>query len=165
MNWIDIIIVVALAWAVWNGWQRGMTLQICTLAGIIAGVWVAARYGFQLGQALQVPFEFASATGFAILFLGVIIIVALISRGLRRIFNFAGLGSLDIALGVLFSCIKMLIILGGALWAFDLLNGDAHRIVPAETLEGSKLYRPILGIADRIMPMLNGVTDSIRNAL
>ena len=165
MNWIDIIILVALAWAVWNGWKRGMTLQICTLAGIVAGVWVAARYGYQLGQALHVPFEFAAATGFALLLLGVMILVAVISRGLRRIFNFAGLGTLDIALGVLFSCIKMLVILCAVFWVFNLLNGEAHRLLPAETLAGSKLYGPILGIADRIMPLLNSVTDTGRDVL
>lgn len=165
MNGIDIIVLAALAWAVFNGWRRGVILQICTLAGIILGFWVAGRYGAHVGHALRIPDEFATAAGFALLLIGVMILVALLSRGLRRVFSFAGLGTLDIVLGVLFSCIKMLIILCALFWIFDILNGSEHRMVSAETLAASKLYKPILGIADWFMPLLNGVTDTVKEVL
>ena len=165
MNGIDIIAIAALAWAVFNGWRRGMTLQICTLAGIFIGFWVAARYGTQAGHALRIPDEFATAGGFALLLVGVMIVVALISRGLRKVFSFAGLGTLDIVLGIVFSCIKMLIILCAVFWIFDTLNGPEHRMVSGETLDASKLYRPILGIADRLIPMINGVTNTVKDVL
>ena len=142
-----------------------MTLQICTLAGIILGFWVAGRYGATVGHALRIPDEMAAAAGFALVLLGVMIAVAVVSRLLRKVFSFAGLGTLDIALGILFSCIKMLIILCAAFWVFDVLNGSECRLVSAGTIEASKLYRPILGIADRFIPLFNGVTQTVREVL
>ena len=165
MNGIDIIAIAALAWAVFNGWRRGMIFQIGTLAGIIVGFWVAGHYGAQVGHALRIPDEFAAAAGFAIMLVGVMILVALASRLLRKMFDFAGLGTLDVVLGILFSCIKMLIILCALFWIFDILNGSEHRFVSAQTLAASKLYRPILGVADWFMPVINGVTDTVRDVL
>ena len=165
MNGIDIIAIAALAWAVFNGWRRGMIFQIGTLVGIIIGFWVAGRYGAQVGHALRIPDEFATAAGFALLLIGVMILVALAAKALRKVFSFAGLGTLDIVLGILFSCIKMLVILCALFWIFDILNGNEHRLVSAETLAASKLYRPILGIADWFIPLFNGVTDTVKDVL
>lgn len=165
MNGIDIIAIAALAWAVFNGWRRGMIFQIGTLAGIILGFWVAGHYGAQVGHALRIPDEFAAAGGFALLLVGVMILVAIVSRLLRKAFSFAGLGTLDIVLGILFSCIKMLVILCAAFWIFQLLNGSEHRLVSGETLAASKLYRPILNIADWFIPLFNGVTDTVKDIL
>ena len=165
MNGIDIIVLVALGWAVFNGWRRGMTLQICTLVGIVLGFWFAGRYGSTVGHALRIPDELAAAAGFAIMLVGVMILVALASRLLRKMFDFAGLGTLDVVLGILFSCIKMLIILCALFWIFDILNGSEHRFVSAQTLAASKLYRPILDKADWFIPLFNTATDTGKNVL
>ena len=165
MNGIDIIAIAALAWAVFNGWRRGMIFQIGTLVGIVLGFWVAGHYGAAAGHALHIPDEFAAAGGFSILLVGVMILVAIVARLLRKAFSFAGLGTLDITLGILFSCIKMLVILCAAFWIFHLLNGSEHRMVSAETLAASKLYGPILGIADWFIPLFNGVTETVKDVL
>ena len=39
--------------AVWNGWRQGFVMQVCSLAGIIAGIWVASRYGAEVGAWLK----------------------------------------------------------------------------------------------------------------
>lgn len=165
MNFIDIIVLAAMAWAAYSGWKRGMILQICTLLGIALGFWLAAQYGAAVGQALHITGRFATAGGFAVVLVTVIIIVAVVSRLLRNTFRFAGLGSLDVVLGVLFSCVKMLLILCALLWVFDVLNGDTHRFLSEQTLAGSKLYRPILDLARHITPVLDGVTDTVREVL
>ena len=45
MNTLDLIVCLVLALAVWNGWRQGFVVQICSLAGIVAGIWIAARLG------------------------------------------------------------------------------------------------------------------------
>ena len=49
MNTIDLIVCLILALAVWNGWRQGFVMQICSLAGIVAGIWLASRYGVYVG--------------------------------------------------------------------------------------------------------------------
>ena len=36
MNVFDIILYLALAWAVYNGWRRGFLLQMLSLAAVVA---------------------------------------------------------------------------------------------------------------------------------
>ncbi|MCH5335732.1 MAG: CvpA family protein [Alistipes sp.] len=164
MNVIDIITLAFLAWAVYNGWSKGVIHQICTLAGIVLGIWLGVRYGAHVGALLHIGPEFAFAGGFAVVLVGVMIVVALLARLLRNIFHFAGLGTLDVLLGVLFSCIKMLLILCALFWVFDTLNGKMH-LVSNDVLDGSRLYHPILGIADRVADMGNDAAGTIGKAL
>jgi len=161
MNGIDIVTLAMLAWAVFNGWRRGMILQICTLIGIILGIWLAARYGGEVGRMLRIGDEFAAAGGFLVVLVGVMIAVALLSRLLRRIFSFAGLGTLDIVAGVAFSCIKMLLVLCALFSVFEVLNAG-YSLVSERTVKESRFYGPVLGIADRIMPVLDAAGDAVK---
>ncbi|MDE5637538.1 MAG: CvpA family protein [Alistipes sp.] len=156
MNGIDIIVLAAMAWAVFNGWRRGMILQLCTLAGVGLGLWLAAAHGAQVGRALHIGDEFATAGGFLIVLVGVMIVVALLSRLLRRIFSFAGLGALDIAAGILFSCLKMLLVLCALFSVVDALNTDCT-LISRQTIEGSRFYARILSVADCIIPVLKNI--------
>jgi len=51
LNTLDLIVCLVLALAVWNGWRQGFVVQICSLAGIVAGIWIAARFGAQGAEA------------------------------------------------------------------------------------------------------------------
>ena len=42
MNPFDIIVYVALAWALVSGWWRGLAVQLLSLAGVVAALFVAA---------------------------------------------------------------------------------------------------------------------------
>ncbi|MEG1611058.1 MAG: CvpA family protein, partial [Alistipes sp.] len=44
MNGIDFILYLVMAFAIWDGWRHGVILQLCSLAGLVAGIWLAGRY-------------------------------------------------------------------------------------------------------------------------
>ena len=54
MNGIDLMVVLALLPALWNGWRQGAVVQLCSLLGVAAGVWLAvvvvARIVRKLGR-------------------------------------------------------------------------------------------------------------------
>ena len=54
MNTIDLVVYLVLALALFEGWRRGAILQICSLAGLVAGIWLAARYGAAVGTWLGI---------------------------------------------------------------------------------------------------------------
>ena len=103
MNPFDIIVYVALAWALVSGWWRGLAVQLLSLAGVVAALFVAAAYGRSLGELLGMDDSVAGVTGFIIIFLAVLVAVGVAARLLRTVFRFAGLGALDALLGVVFS--------------------------------------------------------------
>ena len=69
MNTIDLIVCLILALAVWNGWRQGFVMQICSLAGIVAGIWLASRYGVYVGAWLKLDATVSAAGGFVVVLL------------------------------------------------------------------------------------------------
>ena len=65
MNVFDLIVYLALAWAVFNGWRRGFLLQLLSLVAVVAGVYVAIKYGSQAGALLGLEGTTASIIGFS----------------------------------------------------------------------------------------------------
>ncbi len=164
MNWIDILTLVFMAWAVFNGWRRGVILQVCTLAGIAAGLWLAIHYGEQVGLLLGITKSYALVCGFAIVLVAVMIGVSLLSRMLRSLFSFAGLGILDVIAGIVVACIKYLLLLCALFSVFDILNANLE-IISQRTLDSSLFYNRILGIGDKIMPYLHQLSETIKSTI
>ena len=130
MNTLDLIVCLVLALAVWNGWRQGFVVQICSLAGIVAGIWIAARFGAQVGGWLRLDDEVAAAGGFVTALVVVILVVAIAGRVVRKVFHFAGLGVADTLLGIAVSVLKYLLVLSVLFSAFDALNEDYCLVGP-----------------------------------
>lgn len=156
MNTIDLIVCIVLVLAVWNGWRQGFIVQICSLAGIIAGLWLASRYGAAVGEFLQLDESVSAVGGFVVLLLAIVLAVAVAARLVRRLFHFAGFGIPDRLLGVAVSVLKYLLLLSILFSAFDSLNED-YTIVGPRTIEKSKTYKPVMRFADSLFPFLEWV--------
>ena len=151
MNTLDLIVCLVLALAVWNGWRQGFVVQICSLAGIVAGIWIAARFGAQVGGWLRLDDEVAAAGGF---------VTALVVRVVRKVFHFAGLGVADTLLGIAVSVLKYLLVLSVLFSAFDALNED-YCLVGPRTIEQSKSYKPVRWLSESIFPFLEWVGERV----
>ncbi len=153
MNTIDLIVCLVLVVAVWCGFRRGLILQVCSLAGIVLGIWLAARYGAEVGALLLLEERFAAAGGFITVLVVVILAVALLGRLLRKLFHFAGFGVPDVALGIVVSVAKYLLVVSVLFSAFDTLNAD-YSLVDRRTIARSKSYGPVLRISQWMLPRL-----------
>lgn len=154
MNTIDLLVYLVLVLALFEGWRRGMILQLCSLAGLVAGIWLAARYGAAVGAWLRLDASVAAAGGFAAVLVVTVVAVAVLGRLLRRLFRFAGFGLPDVLLGIAVAVAKYLLLLSVAFAAFDSLNAD-HAFVERETLDDSRWYRPVRDLSGRLLPFLD----------
>lgn len=152
MNTIDLIVCIVAAWAVFNGWRRGFILQACSLAGLAAGIWLAAKWGPEAGLQLGLDPEVRALGGFVVVLLAVVLLVAVAGRIVRRIFRFAGFGLPDVLLGIAVSLAKYLLLLSVVLAAFDSLNED-WEMVDRRTIGQSKCYGPIIGLSESLVPL------------
>lgn len=141
MNTIDLIVCLMLVLAVWNGWRQGFVMQVCSLAGIIAGIWVASRYGAEVGAWLKLDETISAAGGFVVVLLAVVLLVAIAGRLVRKLCHFAGFGIADIVLGIAVSVLKYMLLLSVLFSAFDTLNED-YTLIGARTIEKSKVTNP-----------------------
>ena len=149
MNAVDLIVCLVLALAVWNGWRQGFILQVCSLAGIVAGIWLAAQFGTQAGEWLRLDPGFAAAGGFVAVLVAVILVVAI-----------AGFGIADTLLGIAVSVLKYLLVLSVLFSAFDDLNED-YTLAGPETIEKSKSYKPVMHLSEAVFPFLEWVGGQV----
>lgn len=160
MNTIDLVVCLVLLLAVWSGWRSGFILQVCSLAGILAGILLAGRYGARVGAWLRLDESIAQIAGFVVVLIAVILLVALLGRALRGVSRFAGLGVLDYMLGVVVSLFKYLLLLGVVFAALDNLNDD-YSLIKAETIHSSRTYEPIVGLSESIFPFLERAWEQV----
>lgn len=160
MNTIDLMIYLVLALAVFEGWRRGAIVQLCSLAGLVAAIFLAARYGAEVGQRLGLEEGVAAAGGFAVVLVATVIAVAVLARLLRKLFRFAGFGIPDIVVGIAVSAVKYLLVLSVAFATLESINND-YGLISRETVEGSHWFRPIREISDRIFPFIDWVGNRI----
>ena len=160
MNWIDIIVILILGIAVWNGWRRGFIVQACSLAGIAVAAWLAIRYGGLVGQWLKLDGQVATPVGFVAVFVVVLIAVSVVARGVRKLFQFTGFGVVDVLLGVVVSLAKYLLVLSLLFAAFNRIN-QSWGLIPRQTIESSKSYRPIMQFSEQLIPLWEWVEKQI----
>lgn len=160
MNILDLVVYIVLLLALYEGWRRGLILQLCSLVGIVVAIWLAARYGDVVGRWLGMDEAVAVAGGFAVVLVVTLVAVAVAGHLLRKIFRFAGFGLLDILLGIVVAVIKYLLLLSVAFAALERLNAD-HALVERRTIESSHWYEPVRGLADRVFPFIDWVGEQI----
>ena len=160
MNAVDLIVCLVLALAVWNGWRQGFILQVCSLAGIVAGIWLAAQFGTQAGEWLRLEPGFAAAGGGGAVLVAGNLVVAIAGRLVRKLFHFAGFGIADTLLGIAVSVLKYLLVLSVLFSAFDDLNED-YTLAGPETIEKSKSYNSVMHLSEAVFPFLEWVGGQV----
>lgn len=163
MNVFDIIILLLLVWAAYRGYSQGIIIQIGGIAGLLAGAWAAFRYGTQIGEFLGMEGSTAAVAGFIAAMLGTIIILAVASRMTRGLFRLTGLGALDHLAGVAFSVLKVSLLAGIILYAFD-KPIKSHETLAAKAAE-SKLYGPVTTLPGYLFPYVDTCREKVLDEL
>lgn len=142
MGIFDIVVSILALIALVNGWRKGLTTQFCSIVAVIGGIWLASSFGAEVGAWMDVEARYAKPAGFLVIFFVVLILLAVLSRLVKRLFSFVGLGVLDSLFGALISVAKVALILGILCSAFDSLNAGG-RFIEKKTLDKTIFFRPL----------------------
>lgn len=112
MNWLDLVLVVIMLWAVRSSLEAGLIQELFTLLGLVAGILVAGRLYAPIARALsgQVPREVANAATFLAILVAVWFVVGLLGRLARQMARKMLLGWADRLGGVFFGLLKGLVL-------------------------------------------------------
>ncbi|MBR5465137.1 MAG: CvpA family protein [Alistipes sp.] len=160
MNILDLIVYIVLFLALVNGWRKGLILQLCSLVAVVAAIFLASRYGAEVGALLKLDSQYVEPGGFVVVLLLAMLLVALLARVVRKIFHFAGFGMVDIVLGVLVAAAKYLLLLSLAFVAFEKINVD-NTLLAQEKIEQSKTYQPVRNLSRQILPFVDWLGDEV----
>lgn len=160
MNIFDLIVYVALAWAIFNGWRRGLLLQIFSLVGIVAALYLGVLYGAEVGAMLGMEGTTAQIGGFIAIFVASLIVIAIVARLLRGVFKLAGLGIADTLLGIALSVLKVGLVVSVLFSGFAALNKD-YKLASKEKVAASRWFESVAGITDKLTPYFEEVKDNL----
>ena len=157
MNIVDIILLICFVPAVVQGFRKGFISQVIAIVSIIAGAWISFRFTSEasvwLAQYIQGSEQMLKVVSFALIFIAVLVVLALLGKLLEGAVKLVMLGWLNRLLGVVFSLLKAGLIVGLAIMLFCSLN-NTFGIVNEEVLNESVLFPPLKNMAYTIFPYL-----------
>ena len=113
MNWLDLIFVIILLWAVRSGWDVGLIREVFTLAGLAIGLVMAGQLFRPFADLLSGPEP--SNLEYALSFLVVVVVIwfciSFLGRLVRETVHWVKLGWLDRIAGLLFGFLKGVIVI------------------------------------------------------
>ncbi len=162
-NIADIVIVALLIPAVIGGMRKGFIRQGVALVALVTGIWAGWHFSSLLSEWFKVIFKTENPVidiiAFAVIFIGVLLLLNLAGHLVSGIVKLALLGWLDKILGVAFALLKygfILSIIAHILNSLDKL----YNFLPQEMLAGSKLYSFISSIAPTLFPYLKELAEN-----
>ncbi len=157
MNIVDIILLICFVPALVQGLRKGFISQVIAIISIIAGVWVSARFTASastwLAQYIEGSEQVLKVISFALIFIAVIAVLAILGRLLEGTVKLIMLGWLNRLLGMVLSLVKAGLIVGLVIMAFCSLN-NTFSLVSEEVLNGSVLFPPLKNMAYTVFPYL-----------
>ncbi len=158
MNWLDIVIIVAIAIPTFIGLRMGIIKAALSLAGLIVGVILAGLYYVPLSQQLSFlpQASVAKVVAFAIILIGIMIIAAVLARLLKWVASVTMLGWVNQLGGAIFCFVLGAIFCGAILAIWVKFLGDG---VIAE----SGLAAVLLDRFPMVLALLPHEFDTIRS--
>jgi membrane protein required for colicin V production len=113
MNWLDVVLLILLAWSIVTSFRKGFTREVIGLVSVILalllGIWFYGTAGSYLVPYLSSRAA-ANLAGFLVVFCGVLLLGSLVSFVLGKFLKVTGLSIIDHALGAGFGLARGILI-------------------------------------------------------
>lgn len=113
MNFLDIILICAVALFIIRGLFRGLVQEIISLISIVLAIYVASNFHHLLTPHLELYINSkvtVSALSYVLVFFGILVICWLIAKMIRTMLDIALLGWADRIAGGVFGCVEGVLI-------------------------------------------------------
>ena len=158
MNWLDIVIIVAIAIPTFIGLRMGIIKAALSLAGLIVGVILAGHYYVPLSQQLSfIPQAgVAKVVAFAIILIGIMVVAGVLARLLKWAASVVMLGWVNQLGGAIFGFVLGAIFCGAilAIWV---------KFLGAGAIAESGLAAVLLDRFPMVLALLPHEFDAIRS--
>ena len=135
MNWLDLVLVLILGVSILTSVRKGLSREVIGLVSVVVALLLAAWFYGSAG-ALVAPYvsspHIAHFIGFALVFVGVMLVGGIVSFAVGRFLSVTGLSIFDHLLGAVFGVVRGVLIgvaLVMGLMAFSPSSGPPHSVV------------------------------------
>lgn len=150
MNYLDIIILLPIAYGLIRGLMLGFVKELTSIAGVIAGI-IAAKiwapiFATKIMTVLEAPDWLGQSLAYVLLFVGVALLFKVVARILQKFLRAISLGWLDKLAGGLFGGLKWLLVISVVLNLL-IIPEQYVKIIKEEAKADSQLYQPVMSVA------------------
>jgi membrane protein required for colicin V production len=154
---IDIIFLILFGWAAYNGFRKGLVIQVASLAAFFLGIYGAIKFSGYISNLLYGGMHTSEAyfpiISFAIIFIAIVIIIHILARISEKIVEIIALGFINRIFGAIFNIIKYSLIISVFLVIMN--NFDRRTpFLPKEQIQKSIFFTPLYLLAPLIYPYL-----------
>ncbi|MDD2490867.1 MAG: CvpA family protein [Bacteroidales bacterium] len=164
LNTVDVIILICLIPALFAGFMKGFVRQAAAVMALILGIWAGYHFSDFVSSKLinwiNVEQNLLNIISFAIIFIGVLLLVNLAGKAVESLVKLVLLGWLDKLMGIIFALIKYAFILSVLVYLLESLD-ELFQFLPKETIDDSLLYGYLSKIAPAIFPYLKNLVSAI----
>ncbi len=146
MNYLDLIIAISLAWGAFNGFRKGLVIEVASLFALLAGIYGAMEFSFFTSSLLHKNFDWSENViqllSFVITFVCIVIVVQLIARLVQKLVKMVALGLINRIFGLIFGAVKYLFIVSALLYIVNAAD-KRYPFIDKQVKEASLLYNPV----------------------
>ena len=168
MNFLDVFIVIGLAWGACVGFKKGFIIELFTFLALFFGLYAAIHFtDFTVGLIQDKTASESSnlpAIAFGLTFLAVGAMVYFGGKALEKVVKVVQLSLLNKLLGVVFGILKTLFMIGSLILIFESFD-EKKDFIANETKEASLLYLPAKSVISFVIPAFKESTLFIKEAL
>ncbi|MDN4164585.1 CvpA family protein [Cytophagales bacterium LB-30] len=172
MNTFDIILLVLLGIGAFMGFRKGLIMEVISLLAIIlaiVGSFKLLHWGMAFIQEKTGYFDsLLPFIAFVLLFIGILVLVNLLGKAVKKIIDLTPFGLIDNMVGALLGIFKWGLALSVIVW----LASSASVEIPENFTQDSFLYPYLLAFAPKVigffsglMPYANDLVESIKELL
>ncbi|MBN2614264.1 MAG: CvpA family protein [Bacteroidales bacterium] len=158
VNLLDLILLIPLLWFGYNGYKKGLIIELTSLAAFILGLYFAFYFSDFTANILRQYFtideKYMAAISFIVTFIGVLFIVLAVGKLLEKVIDVLLLGFLNKMAGAVFGILKGALFLSIVIFVINYFDGG-RSVIKKETAEKSIFYEPIESIAPTLYSWLN----------
>jgi membrane protein required for colicin V production len=157
MNYLDIIFLVPLLFALYRGFKKGIIHMVASLAALILGILGAIRlrplFASMLDGLFEISPDYLNIIAFSVAFIVIVILVHLLAFLVEKLIKAVALNLVNRLLGMGFGLLVTAFVLSMILWPINQINEEKQLIKP-ERIENSLLYKPLSAFAPAVFPYL-----------
>lgn len=159
MNYIDIIILAFIGWALFRGFKNGLFIELASIAALVLGIWGSIRFSWftqeKLVEYFDMQGQYLGLTAFIITFIVIVVLIHFLARAMDKLMKAVALGFAVRILGMVFAVLKTVLIMSILFVVLNTFNQKA-KFLPEEKISESVLYTPIADFAPLLFPIIEG---------
>ena len=168
MNFIDILLLIPIGYAVYKGFKNCFIIEVCTLLALLVGIYAGIHFSDGTANLLKTSWnihsEYLPVIAFTITFLGVGALVFFGGKMLEKVVDVANLTPLNKFLGILFALIKIFYLLSVFIVLLESYD-EKGDFIKEETKQDSLLYEPVKNLSLTTIPRIKESTIFLTNSL